>query len=90
MDLGLALPNGPGSTFQIGDGEITAMELNQRASGRRHFPYPTVEDLVDDLKEVSRKRGTRRSAIRRPRPVTDSTAWAVPLDGSTRRPILCT
>ena len=57
MDLVPALPNGPGTTFQIRDEEITAMELNQRASGRQDFPYESVEDLVDDLMEGLEEEG---------------------------------
>jgi len=49
MDLVPALPNGPGTTFDIGDESITAMELNQEASGQGDYPYEGVDELVDDL-----------------------------------------
>ena len=49
MDLVPALPNGPGTTFEIGDETITAMELNQEASGQADYPYESVDDLVDAL-----------------------------------------
>jgi hypothetical protein len=49
MDLVPALPNGPATTFEIGDETITAMELNQEASGEADYPYETVDELVDDL-----------------------------------------
>lgn len=47
MDLVPALPNGPGTKFQSGEFEMTAMELNTKLSG--DFPYDTVEELVDDI-----------------------------------------
>jgi hypothetical protein len=49
MDLVPALPQGPGTTFEVGDETITAMELNQEASGQGDYPYDSVDDLVDDL-----------------------------------------
>jgi len=49
MDLVPALPNGPGTTFDIGDETITAMELNQETSGQGEYPYDSVDELVDDL-----------------------------------------
>jgi len=49
MDLVPALPNGPGTQFDVGDETITAMELNQEASGQGDYPYDSVDDLVDDL-----------------------------------------
>ena len=49
MDLVPALPDGPATTFEIGDEEITAMELNQEASGQGEYPYDSVDELVDDL-----------------------------------------
>jgi hypothetical protein len=49
MDLVPALPQGPGTTFDVGDETITAMELNQEASGQGDCPYDSVDDLVDDL-----------------------------------------
>jgi hypothetical protein len=49
MDLVPALPNGPGTTVDIGDETITAMELNQEASGQGEYPYEGVDELVDDL-----------------------------------------
>ncbi|MFQ3320611.1 MAG: hypothetical protein ACI80F_002697 [Natronomonas sp.] len=49
MDLVPALPQGPGTTFDVGDETITAMELNQEASGQGSYPYDSVDELVDDL-----------------------------------------
>lgn len=51
MDLVPALPNGPGTQFEVGDETITAMELNQEASGQGDYPYDSVDELVDDLME---------------------------------------
>ncbi|TQQ82852.1 hypothetical protein EGH24_05270 [Halonotius terrestris] len=48
MDIVPALPNGPGTTFTIGDREVTAMELASELSGHQEFPYEDVESLVDD------------------------------------------
>ena len=49
MDLVPAMPNGPATQFDLGDETITAMELNQRASGSGDYPYDSVDELVDDL-----------------------------------------
>ncbi|WP_336136026.1 MTH865 family protein [Natronomonas amylolytica] len=49
MDLVPALPQGPGTTFDVGEETITAMELNQEASGQGDYPYDSVDALVDDL-----------------------------------------
>ena len=57
MDLVPALPNGPGTTFQVGDEEITAMELNQRSGGEQEFPYEDVDSLVDDIMEGLEEEG---------------------------------
>ncbi|WP_255152530.1 MTH865 family protein [Halorarius halobius] len=57
MDLVPALPNGPATSFQVGDEEITAMELNQKASGEADYPYDSVDELVDDLVEGMDDRG---------------------------------
>lgn len=57
MDLVPALPNGPATTFEIGDESITAMELNQEAQGEADYPYDSVDDLVDDLMEGLEERG---------------------------------
>ena len=51
MDLVPALPNGPATQFEIGDETITAMELNQKAAGEADYPYETVEDLVEGMKD---------------------------------------
>ncbi len=51
MDLVPALPNGPATSFDIGDETISAMELNQEAQGEADYPYESVDDLVDDLME---------------------------------------
>jgi hypothetical protein len=57
MDLVPALPNGPGTTFQVGDEEITAMELNQRSGGEQDFPYENVDDLVGDIMDGLQEEG---------------------------------
>jgi hypothetical protein len=57
MDLVPALPNGPATTFEIGDEEITAIELNQEAQGESDFPYESVDELVDDLVDGLEDRG---------------------------------
>lgn len=51
MDLVPALPNGPSTTFVLGDEEITAIELNQEARGESDFPYESVDDLVAGLED---------------------------------------
>ncbi|WP_135828734.1 MTH865 family protein [Halorussus halobius] len=49
MDLVPALPDGPGTRFEAGDVEFTAMELSTKLSGVQEFPYENVDELVDDL-----------------------------------------
>jgi hypothetical protein len=62
MDLVPALPNGPATTFEIGDEEITAIELNQEAQGESDFPYESVDELVDDLVDGLEGRAVRGPA----------------------------
>jgi hypothetical protein len=57
MDLVPALPQGPGTTFEVGDETITAMELNQEASGQGDYPYDSVDALVDDLMDGLEEEG---------------------------------
>ena len=57
MDLVPALPQGPGTTFEVGDVTITAMELNQEASGQGDYPYDSVDALVDDLMDGLEEEG---------------------------------
>ena len=57
MDLVPALPNGPGTQFDVGDETITAMELNQEASGQGDYPYDSVDALVDDLMDGLEEEG---------------------------------
>lgn len=49
MDLIPALPDGPGTTFEAEDFEMTAMELNNEISSHVEFPYQDPESLVDAL-----------------------------------------
>lgn len=49
MELVPALPNGPGTRFEAGDVNITAMELATKLSDTQEFPYESVDALVDDL-----------------------------------------
>jgi len=51
MDLVPALPNGPGTRFEAGDGavSISAMELAAKLDGHQDFPYDSVDELVDDV-----------------------------------------
>jgi hypothetical protein len=51
MDLVPALPNGPGTRFEAGDGEVsfTAMEMAAKLGSHQEFPYNDVETLVDDV-----------------------------------------
>ena len=57
MDLVPALPQGPGTTFEVGYETITAMELNQEASGQGDYPYDSVDALVDDLMDGLEEEG---------------------------------
>ncbi|GAA0643449.1 MTH865 family protein [Salarchaeum japonicum] len=60
MGLVPALPNGPATKFEAGDGEVsfTAMELASKLSGNADFPYDDVESLVDDIIEGLKDDGT--------------------------------
>jgi hypothetical protein len=51
MGLVPALPNGPSTRFEAGDGEVrfSAMEMAAKLSGHQDFPYENVEALVDDV-----------------------------------------
>lgn len=49
MALVPALPDGPGTRFEAGDVNVTAMELATKLGGHQEFPYDNVDDLVDDV-----------------------------------------
>ena len=51
MDLVPALPDGPGTRFEAGDGAVSmsAMELAAKLDGHQEFPYESVDELVDDV-----------------------------------------
>lgn len=57
MDLVPALPDGPGTTFESGDFDMTAMELNAKAGSDQEFPYESVEEIVDDIMESLEEQG---------------------------------
>ncbi|WP_129114924.1 MTH865 family protein [Halegenticoccus tardaugens] len=59
MDLVPALPNGPGTKFEAGDGEVsfTAMEMAAKLGSHQSFPYDSAESLVDDVMEGLRAEG---------------------------------
>ncbi|WP_101296322.1 MTH865 family protein [Halegenticoccus soli] len=59
MDLVPALPNGPGTRFKAGDGEVsfTAMEMAAKLGSHQEFPYDSAEELVDDVMDGLREEG---------------------------------
>ncbi|SFR47640.1 MTH865 family protein [Halogeometricum limi] len=59
MDLVPALPNGPGTRFEAGDGEVsfTAMEMAAKLGSHQEFPYDDAESLVDDVIEGLKAEG---------------------------------
>ncbi len=59
MDLVPALPSGPGTKFEAGDGEIsfTAMEMAAKLGSHQNFPYDSAEALTDDVMEGLRTEG---------------------------------
>ena len=59
MDLVPALPNGPGTRFEAGDGEVsfTAMEMAAKLGSHQEFPYQDPESLVDDIIEGLKAEG---------------------------------
>ena len=52
MDFLPSLPDGPATTFESGDFEMTAMELNNEVAGEVTFPFQDVESFVDTLIEA--------------------------------------
>ena len=59
MDLVPVLPNGPGTRFEAGDGEVsfTAMEMAAKLGSHQNFPYDDAETLVDDVMEGLKAEG---------------------------------
>jgi hypothetical protein len=59
MDLVPALPNGPGTRFEAGDGDVsfTAMEMAAKLGDHQEFPYEDVDSLVDDIIEGLKAEG---------------------------------
>ncbi|MDS0298140.1 MTH865 family protein [Halogeometricum sp. S1BR25-6] len=59
MDLVPALPDGPGTRFEAGDGEVsfTAMEMAAKLGSHQNFPYDDAESLVDDVMEGLKAEG---------------------------------
>lgn len=57
MDLVPALPDGPGTRFEAGDINLTAMELATKLGGHQSFPYDDVDSLVDDVMDGLRAEG---------------------------------
>ncbi|ELZ27283.1 hypothetical protein C474_18094 [Halogeometricum pallidum JCM 14848] len=59
MDLVPALPNGPGTRFEAGDGDVsfTAMEMAAKLGSHQNFPYDDAETLVDDVMEGLKAEG---------------------------------
>lgn len=49
LDLVPALPDGPTTTFAVGDRTYTAMELAAAIADHQEFPYDSAESLVDDV-----------------------------------------
>jgi hypothetical protein len=57
MDLVPALPQGPTTTFEVGDRSFSAMELAAHLADHQEFPYETPEALVDDVIAAMRAEG---------------------------------
>ncbi|MFC6719286.1 MTH865 family protein [Natrialbaceae archaeon GCM10025810] len=53
MELLPALPNGPATTFESGDFEMSVMELQSASGGgmQERFPYDSPEEIADDVIE---------------------------------------
>jgi len=49
MELVPVLPDGPTTTFEVGDRSFTAMELAAAIGDHQEFPYESAEVLVDDV-----------------------------------------
>ena len=50
MDLVPALPDGPGTWFEVAEFSMTAMQLNTKLPGG-DFPYDSPEEFVDHIME---------------------------------------
>jgi hypothetical protein len=50
MDLVPALPDGPGTRFEVAEFSMTAMQLNTKLPGG-DFPYDSPEEFVDHIME---------------------------------------
>lgn len=57
MELVPTLPDGPATTFEVGDRSYSAMELAAAISGHQEFPYESAEALVDDVVAAMRAEG---------------------------------
>lgn len=50
MDLLPALPQGPATSFESGDFQMTVMDMQSLDTDQEpDFPYETPEELIDDL-----------------------------------------
>ncbi|MFB6079860.1 MAG: MTH865 family protein [Haloferacaceae archaeon] len=57
MELVPALPDGPMTTFEVGDRSYTAMELAATIGSHQEFPYDSAETLVDDVVAAMKDEG---------------------------------
>jgi len=57
LDLLPVLPDGPTTTFDVGDEQFTAMQLATAIGGTAEFPYETPEALVHDILDALEDRG---------------------------------
>jgi hypothetical protein len=57
LDLLPVLPDGPTTTFEVGDDTVTAMQLATAIGGRADFPYDTPEALVGDILDALEDEG---------------------------------
>ena len=57
MELVPVLPDGPATTFEVGDRTVSAMSMAAKLADHQDFPYETVESLVDDVVAAMRDEG---------------------------------
>lgn len=57
MELVPALPDGPATTFEVGEITVEVMDFGTTYADYQDYPYETAADLVEDLMTGFREEG---------------------------------